>query len=314
MSKGSNDDFANGLGGMIAVIIFVCFIGSIILKVLSAIFTAISELFALLFYFITVDVVPFLIFTAVFVFILLVSARLLGSIGKSMNGDYSSRQSPQRDYGKDSEQESRFINRKYDFRATIFVFPLLIWALYAGLGFPSRVYLPLREVTIEKNQKGKILSEVESKDVKWVIESQQIHNAHEKIKVFFGINKQEIERQKESGKKDVPRAPYDRADFAWIVWISLLLGAPGVAFFFALSFGERDVEDAVREIEAPLRAEIGDVSGRLSDTQRKLNSAHSTIRARDEEITRLQARDEFLTKREKEKASITDGILTSDKL
>ena len=65
-------------------------------------------------------------------------------------------------------------------------------------------------------------------------------------------------------------------------------------------------------IESPLKSRIEKLEGCCSDLAREANGLRYHIKQKDEEIERLKLRDEFLTKKEKEKAGTPSGVLNSD--
>ncbi|MBI4404036.1 MAG: hypothetical protein HY537_07740 [Deltaproteobacteria bacterium] len=193
-----------------------------------------------------------------------------------------------------------FTDRSVDFRALSIAIPLCALILYAFVGAPKKEY----KYTVVQETKAKV-SKTEKIDkppaVEEIIQWPWLYEAYWK---FDSV----VEK----------RWPwqglfYDQRHLAVALWLSLFIGGPTVFWYF---FAKKSQEEEDKRIKAILscsyKLQLKEKDEKIDELANKNRSLSHDLSEQREEIVRLRKRDEYLTKKEKEKAGTHKGVLDSD--
>jgi hypothetical protein len=98
---------------------------------------------------------------------------------------------------------------------------------------------------------------------------------------------------------------YDLKDISLVVWLAIILGGPIVFGLYAVAQKKEEEERMKRLLIVPLEYKIKEKEKRIEDEIHERYHLQREIKERNEEIERLKAREEFLTKKEQTPAEPT---------
>ncbi|MBI3295427.1 MAG: hypothetical protein HYZ71_11940 [Deltaproteobacteria bacterium] len=210
--------------------------------------------------------------------------------------------------------------QQLQYRRLIILFPVLGLLTWAVVGFPVSHHRETIETTIQKAATKEVDREEDSDTPKKkkAKDTVQVVRKNERViewpKLASSYSSVDTNTNLEPPGFPWQNSPYDRFHLAVVLWLSLILGVP---FFFWASceYDWFEIEEAVRKAaSAPLQSRIEGLEANLAGVRSSEYDLRRSLREKDEEIKRLQSRDEFLSKKEKEAAGITTGVLNSDVL
>lgn len=288
MSEGKNE-YTNQVGGMLAVGISIYFIGKFFLAMIVGFFSWLGWLLAVVvtgfvFYVFPFGVVSFLVGGLLSVLCANITPYLLGFTKKY---------------------------RSVDYRMLIVFLPIICGITYFGVGAPTRQLKVIEVIKVDKN--GAVIK-VEKKAEVGKLEWKEVHGFFDRFRGGVGLSTNKPYRSETNPNDlsiDINFSTFDRVEIAWILWLSILFGSPFVFLFVAATQQEREDARILREIEAPLKKQIEVKTNTESQLNSQLWKRENSIQAMSEEINKLRARDQFLTKKEKEEAEIDKGVLNS---
>ncbi len=188
-------------------------------------------------------------------------------------------------------------DRELDYRALVIAFPVLCALTLFTVG-------PPKQRIVHFMDKGK---EVKTQTVE---EVPVIYNAFKTFQRSFGLE----------GKYDWEFIEYDLKDVAYVVWLSIILGGPGIFFWQFAAKQKREEDERLRRLlVVPLEETIKEKTQRINDEIHDRLYLQRELKERDQEIERLKAREEFLTKKEQTPAepanqSKPKGVMDGDDL
>jgi ABC-type multidrug transport system fused ATPase/permease subunit len=199
-----------------------------------------------------------------------------------------------------------FTDRTCDFRWLSVSFPIIAVILYAIVGAPQTEY----KYTVHETAPTQVLKKPKEKEkppeppkvtVEPLIEWPKLYHFYQRFE--DGLEK----------KYPWQSLTYDQADLAFVLWLSLFLGAPTVFWvFFAKAQQEEEDKRMGTKIAGPLEATLSEKDGRIAKLIDQNIEYKRTLTESQAEIERLRKRDEYLTKKEKEKAGTHKGVLDTD--
>lgn len=287
MSK--DNGHLNEIGGMLAIVIVVWFVGKLLLKILEAIVHFIGQLLGGLVLLGAFYVLPFVVVSAVVGFLWFWGCRYVGRLS-----------------GKQK--------RESEYRWLLLWIPLTAALVFAAVGAPES---PVARV-VTMNVKGKVQSTVVQPIQEWP----EVAQDFERLRQSVGFEKSKPE------PGEIPH-PYDRVDVAWTLWLAVLFGAPGIFFWMSATREREWEAEYLETAKRPLERKINELKEQVASANRQQNLAYNQVQEQEKEIARLKARDEFLSKKGQEPSEITglkvtppakkeekgqDGVLNSDVL
>lgn len=188
---------------------------------------------------------------------------------------------------------------RLDYRMLAGVFPIILIIAFFAVGFPEEIkYVKEEPVappaahskktwkknSIEKKKETPLAEPREG----YILQSPVIAQAYMDFKRAFGLKVILDEQHK----------PYDLNNVSTIVWLALVLGGPSVFWLFAISDQDADDKRIHTENTDHYKNIQNTHSDALSRRLSEINELKNALSEHRQEITKLKARDEFLTKKE----------------